>query len=136
MTTYLGKTTTFKDSSGNIGNIKELGSYKPTADIHDVTTYGSGYVREFAAGLMDGGTIVVTCFYDPNNDASLNYLYYRLYTDPSKNTSTYTITLPGAKTIIFTGIVQDLEMNTPLGEEMTFTVTLKISGAITGTFGT
>lgn len=135
MTKYLGKTTTIADGTGTLGQVQSIGPLAGKTDMKDVTTYGSGYDREYQAGLRDNGAITVGIFYD-GTDASMNRLITRYKADPSLNTNTYTITYPDSKTLVFTGIIQGIGLPTEIDNEMVFTVDLKISGALGGTLGT
>ena len=134
MTKYLGKTTTIADSTATLGEIKEITLPEIAIDILDTTVYDSTYWKTSCAGLKDGGELGITVFYD-GADASQNRMYKRATGDPSGNTDTYTITLPDSKTMIFTGIISNVPIETPIDDNILVSYTIKVSGAITGTLG-
>ena len=132
MVKYLGKTTTISSTAGTIGQVKSVSGYNPTVDSLDVTVHSATYHREFAAGLRNGGTIDVEVFYD-STDVGIKGCLDLLHGDPSLNTTQITITLPDTKTIIFTALVTGFALGIPLDDYMTATISLQITGAVTGT---
>ena len=134
MTKYLGKTTTIADGTGTLGEVKEITMPEIAIDVLDTTVYDSTYWKTSCAGLKDGGSLGVTVFYD-GADASQNRMYQRAIGDPSANTDTYTITLPDAKTMIFTGIIESWSPEVPIDDNIMVAYSIKVSGAITGTLG-
>ncbi len=124
MTTYLGKTTTIADSSGNIGNIDSIGDLSITADEIEDTVYGTGGYKTFVQGLKDGGTV----------DLTLNYLstdtsHNRLVTAFNAGTSEmYTVTFPDSSTFTFTAFVAGIGIAVPKDEKVQRTFTLRIDG--------
>ncbi len=124
MTTYLGKTTTIADSSGNIGNIDSIGDLSITADEIEDTVYGTGGYKTFVQGLKDGGTV----------DLTLNYLstdtsHNRLVTAFNAGTSEmYTVTFPDSSTFTFTAFVAGIGIASPKDEKIQRTFTLRLDG--------
>jgi len=131
MMTYLGKTTTIADSSGNIGNIDSIGDLSITADEIEDTVYGTGGYKTFVQGLKDGGTV----------DLTLNYLstdtsHNRLVTAFNAGTSElYTVTFPDSSTFKFTAFVAGVGIATPKDEKVQRTFTLRIDGKTAPAFG-
>jgi hypothetical protein len=133
MTKYLGKSTTIAGAAvGTIGQIKSISGYNPTVDSIDVTVHSATYHRDFAAGLRNGGTMDIEVFYD-FTDAGTKGCIDLLHGDPSLNTDTFTITLPDTKTIIFGVVVTGVNLGIPLDDFMTATISIQITGAVTGT---
>lgn len=132
---YLGKTTTIADGTGTLGEVKEITPPEIAIDELETTVHDGTYWRTFCAGLKDGGSLGVTIFYD-GADTSMNRLYTRAIGDPSLNTDTYTITFPDGKTMIFTGIITGIPLETPIDDNILVTFNIKVSGPITGTLGT
>jgi len=131
---YLGKTTTIADSIATLGEVKEITPPEIAIDELETTVHDATYWRTFCAGLKNGGTLGVTIFYD-GADASMNRLYSRAIGDPSQNTDTYTITFPDGKTMVFTGIITGVPIETPIDDNILLSFNIKVSGAITGTLG-
>ena len=124
MTTYIGKTTTIADSSGNIANVDAIGDLSLTADEIEDTVYGTGGWKTFVQGLKDGGTV----------DLTLNYLstdtsHNRLVTAFNAGTSElYTVTFPDSSTFKFTAFVSGVGIAVPKDEKVQRTFTLRIDG--------
>lgn len=124
MTTYIGKTTTIADNSGNIGNVDAIGDLSLTADEIEDTVYGTGGYKTFVQGLKDGGTV----------DLTLNYLstdtsHNRLVTAFNAGTSElYTVTFPDSSTFKFTAFVAGIGIAVPKDEKVQRTFTLRIDG--------
>jgi hypothetical protein len=135
MTEYLGKKITVADSTATIGALWEISAPEISIDEIETTVYSDSYWKTFTAGLKDGGTLGLTVIYD-SADASMNRLYNRAIGDPSLNTDTYTITFPDTKTMVFTGIITGVPIETPKEEKVFMSFNIKVSGAITGTLGT
>ncbi|MFA7122232.1 MAG: phage tail tube protein [Bacilli bacterium] len=131
---YLGKTTTIADSTATLGEVKEITPPEIAIDELETTVHDATYWRTFCAGLKNGGTLGVTIFYD-GADASMNRLYSRAIGDPSQNSDTYTITFPDGKTMVFTGIITGVPIETPIDDNILLSFNIKVSGAITGTLG-
>ena len=133
----LGKTVTIADATGTIGDVAEITPPEIAIDELETTVHDATYWRTFCAGLKNGGTLGFKCFYD--KDSTLNgftRLFARAIGDPSLNTATYTMTFPGGKTMIFTGMISGVPIETPIDDNITFTFNVKVSGAITCTLGT
>ena len=137
-TKYLGKTTQLSDSTGDIGEIKEITPPEISIDELETTTYGAGYWRTFCAGLKNGGSLGVTCFYgtDASSNAAQIRMNARAIGDPSGNCEKYTITFPDGKTMLFSGIIVGMPITAPIDDNMLITYNIKVSGAITGTLFT
>jgi len=141
MTYRIGKHVTVADSTGTIGELIELGAPEIGITELQTTTHGSSEWHTFAAGLKNGGTISLKVLYNPTDSDSNGFdrLYARAIGDASLNTDTYTITFPSddpeGLTMIFTGVIVGVPIETPLDDNITMTFNIKVSGAITGTLG-
>jgi predicted secreted protein len=124
MTTYIGKTTTIADSSGNIANVDAIGDLSLTADEIEDTVYGSSGWKTFVQGLKDGGTFDVVLNYD-STDTSNNRLITAFNSGESKQ---YTVTFPDASTFIFTAFVSGVGIAVPKDEKVQRTFTMRIDG--------
>ena len=135
MTNYIGKTITVADGTATLGSLWEITAPEIGIDEIETTVYSPSTWKTYMAGLKDGGTLALTLIYD-GADASMNRLYNRAIGDPSLNSDTYTITFPDAKTMIFTGIITGVPIETPKDEKVLISFNIKVSGPITGTLGT
>lgn len=129
-----GMGTTFGKQDGTTGTFTSLAEIKDitgpsmsreTLDTTAIDTAG-GY-RTFITGVKDAGAITL----------SLNYTAVAYSTMLAGFTSdvaaTYQIKLPDGTTLVFDGLVTEIPLTIPTGL-VTFTVTVKISGAVTVTF--
>lgn len=124
MTTYIGKTTTIADSSGNIANVDAIGDLSLTADEIEDTVYGAGGWKTFVQGLKDAGTFDLTVNY--NKDMSGNTRLTQAFV--SGGSAQYTITFPDSSTLIFTAFVAGIGIAVPKDEKVQRTFTLRIDG--------
>ena len=124
MTTYIGKTTTIADSSGNIANVDAIGDLSLTADEIEDTVYGAGGWKTFVQGLKDAGTFDLTVNYD--KDMSGNTRLTQAFV--SGGSAKYTITFPDSSTLIFTAFVSGVGIAIPKDEKVQRTFTLRIDG--------
>lgn len=124
MTTYIGKTTTIADSSGNIANVDAIGDLSLTADEIEDTVYGAGGWKTFVQGLKDAGTFDLTVNY--NKDMSENTRLTQAFV--SGGSAQYTITFPDSSTLIFTAFVAGIGIAVPKDEKVQRTFTLRIDG--------
>ena len=124
MTTYIGKTTTIADSSGNIANVDAIGDLSLTADEIEDTVYGTGGWKTFVQGLKDAGTFDLTVNYD--KDMSGNTRLTQAFV--SGGSAQYTITFPDSSTLIFTAFVSGVGIAIPKDEKVQRTFTLRIDG--------
>ena len=124
MTTYIGKTTTIADSSGNIANVDAIGDLSLTADEIEDTVYGTGGWKTFVQGLKDAGTFDLTVNYD--KDMSGNTRLTQAFV--SGGSKQYTISFPDSSTLIFTAFVSGVGIAIPKDEKVQRTFTLRIDG--------
>lgn len=124
MTTYIGKTTTIADSSGNIANVDAIGDLSFTADEIEDTVYGAGGWKTFVQGLKDAGTFDLTVNYDKDTSGNtrLTQAFVR------GGSAQYTITFPDSSTLIFTAFVSGVGIAIPKDEKVQRTFTLRIDG--------
>jgi len=128
--TYIGKTTTIADPSGNIANVDSIGDISLSADEIEDTTYGSSGWKTFVQGLKDGGTFDLVLNYD-STDTSNN----RLITAFNSGESTqYTVTFPDSSTFVFTAFVSGVGIAVPKDEKVQRTFTMRIDGKTAPTF--
>lgn len=122
--TYIGKTTTIADASGNLANVDSIGDISLSADEIEDTTYGSSGWKTFVQGLKDAGTFDLVLNYD-STDTSNNRLITAFNSGESKQ---YTVTFPDASTFIFTAFVSGVGIAVPKDEKVQRTFTMRIDG--------
>ncbi len=122
--TYIGKTTTIADASGNLANVDSIGDISLSADEIEDTTYGSSGWKTFVQGLKDGGTFDVVLNYD-STDTSNNRLITAFNSGESKQ---YTVTFPDSSTFVFTAFVSGVGIAVPKDEKVQRTFTMRIDG--------
>jgi len=131
MTTYIGKTTTIADSSGNnIANVDAIGDLSLTADEIEDTVYGTGGWKTFVQGLKDAGTFDLTVNY--GKDTSGNTRLTRAFV--SGDSEQYTITFPDSSTLTFTAFVSGIGIAVPKDEKVQRTFTMRIDGKTSPAF--
>ncbi|WP_263079488.1 phage tail tube protein [Endozoicomonas sp. Mp262] len=113
-----------------IAKIKEMGEISNTRDTQDVTCFDStGGYREFAPGLRDGGELSLVMIFKKTDAGQV-----ALQGDYNKNEAhDYKIELSDddKSSFSFQGIVTSFGVAIPLEEEITRSVTVKITGPLT-----
>ena len=118
--------TTITIGGTAIGGVTSITRSGADRNFIDVTNHSSsGGVREFLAGLKDNGTCEIQGQYD---DADAGQDLLRTGSDSAV---AVVITLPNTKTIGFSAFIQQPDEDIPLDDVVTFSASLKITGAIT-----
>ena len=115
-TTLSGATT------GVIGNIRSLSLGGITADDIEVTTNDStNSWKEFIAGLKDAGDLTLDLIYEKvDTNTILNAL--------GSTVEVWTITLPDDSVFTISGYINNLGVEMPMGDAITSSMTLKLTG--------
>ena len=100
------------------------------ADMHDVTTYGSGGSKEFAAGLKDGGTITISGFFDSETGGPSDVIEPLVGEAPVVFIWQAGSTV-GDKTKTVSVLVASYTESTPVGGFITFSADLQMTGGVT-----
>lgn len=117
-----GTTITF-GTSGFTGEIVSISGPNGTRLAIDGTHLGSTNWKAFtASGLVDGGEVSLTVHYDPTITVPVTAAAETITIDPNGS---------GA-TLSFTGFVISFGHNFAIDELMELSMTLKVTGAITG----
>ena len=118
--------TTISVGGSAVGGVTSITRSGADRNFIDATNHSStdGY-REFLPGLKDGGTCEISGHYDAA-DAGQDLL--RTAADTIR---AVVITLPNSVTIGFNAYVQPPDEDIPLDDMVTFTASLKVTGAIT-----
>lgn len=111
-----------------IGGLETINRTGADRNFVDVTTHDSvGGYREYVPGLKEGGTLELTGKF---NIADAGQVALRAGGDAVQ---VVVITLPDGTTIGFSGYIQPPNEDVPLDDAVTFTASIKITGAITYT---
>ena len=108
---------------GGLTNISRSGADR---NFPDITTHDSaGGYKEYTTGLKDGGTCELSGMFDATNAGQ------DLLRAGSDAVQACVITLPSGTTISFSGFIQPPNEEVPLDDAVTFSASIKITGAIT-----
>lgn len=119
--------TTLKIGTNTIAHLSSIGGVSLSAETIDVTALDTtdGY-RKHIASFKDGGEVPVSGFFDFEDEGQ-----QALYTAfNAETTDSYTIEFPaaiGAKWT-FSAVVSNFETSAEVGNAVSFSATLKISG--------
>ena len=119
-----------------VGGLTSIGGLELSADTTDVTTLDSvGGYREFIAGFKDAGEVSIEGYFDSTTGKGQKELY-NLF--ESGATETFTILFPSeTKTSCeFEGVVTGFSTSAGLEDPISFSATIKVSGAPTLTVTT
>ncbi len=109
-----------------VGGVTSISRSGADRNFPDITTHDSaGGYREYVPGLKEGGTCEISGMFDAA-DAGQDLLR-----TGSDTVQAVVITLPNTKTISFSAYIQPPSEDIPLDDAVTFTASLKITGAIT-----
>ena len=118
--------TTISVGGTAIGGVTSISRSGADRNFPDITTHdSSGGYKEYAAGLKEGGTCEISGMFDNANAGQ------DLLRTGSDAVQAVIITLPSAATISFSAYIQPPGEDIPLDDAVTFTASLKITGAIT-----
>jgi len=114
-----------------IGLARDVSGPSLSVNTIDITTKDSANrVREYIAGLRDGGEVSFDILYDPNNTQ-----HALIKTDLKAGTvSNWKVEFGGtADFVVFPAFVTGWNLNGPMDGEMSADITLKVSGDWTDT---
>lgn len=118
-----------KRGATTVANLRTLSGPSLSAETLDVSTHdGAGY-REFVASLLDPGELTAEIVWDPANATHTAFI-----TDlVARTITTWHVVWPdaGAADWAFSAMVTGFAPSAPVDGELSASVTLKISGAIT-----
>src|SRR5688572_19363080 len=121
--TFQGTTITIDVSNvdTNLGEVISLSLPEFDTDDIDMThTLSPGDVREFKAGLSDGGEVEVEMNFVPGDYARALAM--------RRVVTTFIITLPDTSDITFDGYIKNIAGEGSVGEKISCTVTIKVAG--------
>jgi predicted secreted protein len=113
-----------------IGEVKSIGGPSFSSDTNDVTSHSSpGAWREFIASLIDPGDLSFDINFVPTN-ATHNASTGLLADFQNRVRRNFKIVFPdgGSTTWSFQGIITGFNMNAPIDDALTASVTIKITG--------
>tara|TARA_Y100000361_G_scaffold37821_1_gene32377 strand:- start:12808 stop:13236 length:429 start_codon:yes stop_codon:yes gene_type:complete len=119
----------------SLGSITDLSPPSVTKDTIEVTSHGDSGIRKYIGGLVDFGEVSITVNYDPDDTAHTNFrTLAETPNDVADATNTgFKITYAdtGATVLTFNGIVTGFEQEAPIDGQLSATITIKVSGAVT-----
>jgi predicted secreted protein len=123
------KGTTLSWNGHAVAKLNSIGTPELSIDSRDITTHdSSGYLREFAAGLADPGSVPITGYFDATDTAGQQ----AMFTDASnRQTRQVVITGPSSGwTITFNAFITAIKLigESPVDGEIPFSATLKVTG--------
>jgi len=125
--------TSFKITGGtDVGNVTAIKGPSVSLDTTDVTSHDStSAFEEVVATILRSGEVTLDLVYDPANAQIKNSSGGLLYLLTTRASASFTITLPDATAIIFTGFVVGFEPGMPHDGALTCSVKVKPTGAVT-----
>jgi predicted secreted protein len=113
-----------------VAGITHIGGPDMKVDMIDVTSMDSpnGW-REFIGGLKDGGSLRLTCNFDPQT-ATQSYSTGLLkdFVNRTKRNFQLVLSDAGATTWSFAGFVTDFPVDMPVDGKLSVDITIKITG--------
>lgn len=132
MSKVRGVGTTLTVGTKKIGGLTSIGGIEASADTVDVTALDSdGGYREYIPGFKDAGEVSAEGFLDDASDANQSEIYTLF---ENGNTVDCIITFPNGGKWEFKAIVTGFGTSASVDDAISFTTTLKVSGAPKFTF--
>lgn len=124
-----------ESSPVTVAGLTSIGGLELSADTIDITTLDSdGGYREFIGGFKDAGEVSLEGYFIPETGKGQKELYDLF---ESGNTEKFTIEFPnGMASWEFDGVVTGFSTSADLEDPLSFSATIKVSGAPTLTVGT
>ncbi len=127
-----GVGTKFKLGSNAIGGLTSIGGIEASADIVDVTALDSvGSYKEYIAGFKDAGEVSLEGYLDDTTQANQKSVYDAFSSGEAQEC---TIEFPNGGKWTFNGVVTGFGTSVSVEDAITFSATIKVSGAPTFTF--
>lgn len=109
-----------------VGELTDVNLTGVDVNMIDITNHGSsGGYKEFLGGLKDGGSLDLSGNFD---EADVGQEYIR---DNPGVSAAVVVTLSNGDTISFSAICGAYNVSNPLDDKITFSTSLKITGAVT-----
>ena len=129
---WVGANEAASTATVQVAGIAEITPPEQSRDSIDISTHGSGGVREFLPGpLLDNGEITLDLNWIPG-DATDDVLVAMLGEDGSRFFEIRCVQLTTPQKYSGRGFVTSKSPSTPMEDKMTCSVTLKVTGALTG----
>jgi hypothetical protein len=120
----------------NVTNISGLGGDVEEIDVtsHD----SSGNYREFVASFIDAGEVTLDLNFDPNQTTHRATAGGILYLRDQRTIVPWKLTFPGSPvhSVSFQGFVKGAPFDLPFDDKQSATVTVRVSGSATWSYGT
>ena len=128
--------TTTAATLANVTNISGLGGDVEEIDVtsHD----SSGAYREFVASFLDAGEVTFDVNFDPNQTTHRATTGGILYLRDNRMVVPWKLTFPGSPThsVAFQGFVKGAPLDLPFDDKQSATVTVRVTGSATWSYGT
>ena len=112
-----------------IGGLTDVSIPEVEVTDIDTTTHDTeGGYRTFVGGLKDGGTLTISGLYDIANTGQV---FLRTAANQGGEPVEIVVTFSDGSTATFDTVVKGYGASNPLDENVTFTASFKISGAVT-----
>ncbi len=115
--------------NGSIADVVSITAPTVSAATIDTTNIASIH-RTFIAGTIDSGEMSVEIMYDPMSDSSLEDAWDNTATT-APTAASAVLTFSDNATFTFSAILTGFEANVAIDENVTATLTFKITGAVT-----
>lgn len=127
-----GVGTTFSANTKKIGGLTSIGGIEASADTVEVTALDSeGGYREYIAGFKDAGEVSLEGFLDDETSANQAEIY-KLFQNGT--VVDCVIAFPNGGQWTFKGIVTGFGTSASVDDAISFTSTIKVTGAPTFSF--
>ncbi len=112
-----------------IAEVQDIGGPAFSLDAVEITHHGSGGWREYIAGLLDAGEISFDLNFEPT-ETTHGYTAGLLKDMTDKTTRNFQLVFPdaGNTTWEFAALITGFEVNEPVGDKISASITLKITG--------
>lgn len=129
MAKYAAYGTVVKRSGTTIIQAQDIQGPELTAEALDATAHDSTAAwREFVAGLIDGGEVAFTLFFDPDAATHTSIRTDLVARLPVAHSVTFPDTTPAVAS--FSAIVTRFKPMAPVAGMLTAEVTIKVTGAV------
>ena len=119
--------TTLKKGDLVVAHLSSISGISMSAETIDVTALDTtGGYREYLASFKDGGEVPVSGFFDFEDEGQ--QALYAAFND--ETTDTYSIVFPAAigAQWTFQGVISSFETSAEVGNAVSFSATIKVSG--------
>jgi predicted secreted protein len=132
-------TTTGTATTATLTNVNNVSGLDSDVEEIDVTSHdSSGSYREFVASFIDAGEVQFDLNFDPNSATHRASSGGILWLRDQRINAPWKITFPGSPvhSVRFQGFVKSAPFDAPYDDKLSATVTVRVTGSGTWTYGT